>query len=554
MKKLTALLLAVLMGLTVVGCSSKPAETTEATDKPAETETETTTETEYATTFTYAIGGEPDTLDPASGSDSVTAYITNQIYWPLFIIGEDGSMVNAACESYEISEDGMVYTLHLAEGNTWSDGQPCTAADYVYGMKHAINLGSADSVYSTFLLSFVKNAAEYEGKPTAEMTDLGVVAVDDKTIEITLGNPCPYFLSLLPSGVFYPMREEFAKDGDYLWANDAAVPTNGAFHPVKIDAANEIVMEKNTYFPHADEVVVETLIAKTMPDMDAELMAFQTGEIDLATAVNATEVTKIYAGQPELLISDSVINYYVQVNCVSEDVPELQDARVRRALQLAIDRSAIITALDADGVYYELAGYVPNGFKGIKDDFRAEADAEQPYTYTDKEEAKKLLEEAGVTDLKLTYYYNQNAMHDTVAAVLKEQLKDVGVDLTLKTAEIRTFFDDRSNGIFELARGAMSADYMDTFTFLEMGASWYQSTPTWGDATYDELLKKSATQTGDERIQTLHDAEKYVVETASMTIPLFGYKNVCLGKAGIEDAWTSPQANHVLWYVKCPAK
>ncbi|MCF0110702.1 MAG: peptide ABC transporter substrate-binding protein [Erysipelotrichaceae bacterium] len=541
MKKLITLLLAVLMVLSLAACGGNGGDTPN-------------TEVTYKDTFTYAIGGEPYILDPGYASDSVSAYVVNQTYYPLFYIGEDGSMMNAACESYTVSEDGMVYTLKLVQ-NKWSDGVECTAKDYVYGMKHALSLGGDDSYYSYFIGDYVKNAKAHvtNQDAVADMDDIGIVAVDDYTIEITLENDCPYFLSFMAAGVFYPLREEYATTNTYAWAADPTVPTNGAYHYESIDLASEIVMVKNDYFCNADQVTTSKLVCKVMSDQDAQLLAFQAGEIDMATALNATEVAKVYEGKPELMISDSVINYYMMVNAYTSIEP-LKDVRVRRALQLGIDRSAIVTALDADAVYYELYGYVPKGFAGAEGDYREEVDNVQPLVYTDKEAAKALLAEAGYADgFELEYYYNQNAMHDTVAAVIKAQYAEIGIDVKLKTGEIRTFFADRNDGLFQICRGAMSADYMDVTTFLDMALTWTQGTITWGDTDYDNMILATRKMTGTERVAALHDAEQYMIETQCYSIPLFGYKNVTLGKAGLKNAWTNPQANHIYWYVQCPA-
>ncbi len=541
-KRLSCLSLAAMMTLTLTACGGDGGETSGT----------------LSDTFTYAISGEPTQLDPAVGSDSVTSYILNQIYYPLFIIGEDGSLQNEACEDYEVSDDGLTHTFHLTENNYWSDGEQVTAADYVYGMKRAIGMGAADSYYSYFLADYVLNAKAHNDNMSdvADMDDVGIVATDDFTIQITLSSPCPYFVNLMPAGVFYPLREEFSPEHDSSWADDPTVPTNGAYQTTKIDSADEYVMVKNEHFAHADDVVTETLVAKVMSDPDAQLVAFQTGEIDFATGVN-NQVTKVYEGQPELLLSDSVINYYIMLNAYSEDTPALQDVRVRRAIQLGIDRTELVTALDAEDVYYELYGYVPKGFEGVNGDFREEADAENKLVYTDKDEARSLMEAAGYNEnnrLQLTYYTNQAADHSTIAQVIQVQLADIYIDVTLKTGEIRTFFDDRENGLFDMARGAMSADYMDVSTFLDMAASWTQyGHVTWGDEAYDTMINESRTiEDNTERLELLHDAETYLVEEMAYTVPLFGYKQICLGKQGVSGYISSPQGNHVFWYIQVP--
>lgn len=511
-------------------------------------------------TFTYALGGEPNYLDPAIASDSVASYVLNQTYFPLFSIGADGSTVKNACVDYSLDASRTVYTFKLTENNYWSDGQKVVAGDYVYGMLRALGLGSGDSYYSYFIRNYVKGASAYGADATtakiADMTDVAIKAVDDYTIEITLEKPCDYFVGLMTAGVFYPLRKDFAPELDYTWAANLH-PTNGPFVYESIDNATEIVMVKNEYFYDAANIPTNKLVAKIMPDPDAQLMAFQQGGIDFASNVDSS-VTKIYAGQPELVISDSVINYYLMMNAY-RSLDALKDVNVRKAIQLGIDRSAIVTALDAGEVYYELYGYVPKGFAGVNGDFRTEQDTENQLIKTDKEEAKRLMAAAGYSEanpLKLEYYYNQAAMHDTVAAVLKVQLADIYVDLTLRTGELRTFFDDRDQqGNFELARGAMSADYMDPTTFLEMANSKnLYGKPTWGDAHYDKLLAEADALTGTERIEKLHEAETYLVQEMSYTCPLFGYKQIALAAAGTTGMTSSPQGNYTFWYVSTPAK
>ena len=157
-------------------------------------------------TFTYAISSEPDYLDPAICMNSNTSAVLAQLYYPLFRYDENGNVQNMACESYTVSEDNLTYTFKLAEGNTWSDGQPVTAADYEYGMKRSIGYGP-DSAYAYLLYSNVAGGAEANEQmlDVADMTDVGIHALDDTTLEITLAAPCPYFNFLhlrVAEGVF----------------------------------------------------------------------------------------------------------------------------------------------------------------------------------------------------------------------------------------------------------------------------------------------------------------------------------------------------------------
>lgn len=543
--KVTKTALAALMGISLVGCSSSTSSSTAAASEDGAVT--------YKDNFVYAIGGEPTYMCPGYVSDTVTGLLIQQIYYPLFYGDEDGNLINAACTDYEFDEDTMTYTFHIRDDLKWSDGEDCTAEDYVYGMKHSLSLGAADSYYSYYLYDYVVGAKEYSDNMTkpADQTDLGIKVVDDTTFTIQLKTQCPYFVSLLTMPVFLPIRADYCEggEGDYTWADDASIPTNGPYHPTSIDKATEIVMEKNEYFPDADQVVTPTLTAVVMADMDAQLLAFQTGEIDFATGVD-TSVAKTYEDSDELVLGTDVTSYFVLLNSFG-DCEALHDVNVRKALQLGVDRSAIVTALDVPGVYTELYGLVPEGIATDSGDFRTEGDADGYYCATDKEKAKELLAEAGYTEdnpLQLEYYYNQNSMHDTVAAVLREQWAEINVELTLRTGEIRTFFSDRSNGLFETCRHAFSADYLDPSTLLDIPVTTGQTVITWGDETYDEMIFESRELSGSERTAKLHEAEKYLVEEQAYCVPLFGYRTVMLARSGISGNINNTR----FWFVKVP--
>ena len=542
-KKIITLLLSVLMVVSLAACSGGGQGGGEGG------------ETKYKTTFTYAVGGEPTYMDPAKCGDSVTAEIHNEIWYPLFYLTETGAVANGDCTDYNVSDDGLVYTFKLDPNAKWSDGVAITADQYVYGIKRCIGYGHDEVGYLTMITNYILNADKHVGEAVADMDDVGVKAIDEFTLEITLNGKCPFFVSLLPTQVFAALRPEIAPEKDSEWSNTPGFPTTGAFVPTKIDSASEYILEKNPNFARADEVVVETMIAKIMPSMEASQMAFQTGEIDFDTGASSDAV-KVPELKDAIVINGNV-NYYMNIQCF-QGKEALKDVRVRRAMQLGIDRSAFVTALDAGDVYYELYGFVPVGLPDWDGtDFRTNADNDHKLVYTDKEAAKKLMKEAGFSEtnrLALTYYYNQNAMHDTVADVIKEQLKDIYIDVTLKTAELRTFFDDRSYGRYDLARNAFSADYMDPWNYLELMAIYNdpEGRTFFGDETYDNMLFESMNLEGEARFAKLHEAEAYAIEEQCWNIPLFGYGSVSLQKPGTTGVINNPQANHIFWFVKCP--
>lgn len=542
MKKLLVLLLSLLMIVSLAACSGSNngggGDNGGGTEPVAEDKV-----------FKYAIGDSPNYLDPAIASDSIGSYVINQFYYPLYYFSPTGILPAAAVDT-KVSDDGLVYTITIND-NTWSDGEPVKADDFVYGPKHALSLGDAEVSYLAWITDYIVNAPNYVGKSTDEMTDLGIKALDDKTVEYTLVKPCSFFTSLLWGGIYYPLRPDFAPSGDYTWANTVGYPTCGAFTPTYIDPAEKISSVKNVNWFDADKVKVSGLECLVITDMESQLMAYQTEEIDFATSLSAGTVSKLYDDK-ELFASGNV-NYYMELNMRPETAKNeaLLDVNVRKAILYGVDRQAIVDAIDAGTIYYPLYGFVPHGIVDPTDgDFRTTGGDLCSY---DQEAAKKYLAEAGYSvdnPLELEYYYNQNTTHDTVAAVLKEQLAAIGINLTLKTGDVRTFFDDRDNQAnFEAARGAMSADYNDSLTYLDMATYTYQTKASWGDTVYDELMLEIASMSGQERIAKLHEAEKYLVEDQAMVVPLFGYGSACLRKPYVSGDFDNGQGNSIFWYV-----
>ncbi|MEQ2443133.1 peptide ABC transporter substrate-binding protein [Pseudoflavonifractor sp. CLA-AP-H29] len=517
MKKFTRLLACALSLALLAGC---------APSTPSETQTGETGESTH--TFTYGLSSEPDYLDPAICMNSNTSAVLAQLYFPLFRYDENGNVQNMACESYTVSDDGLTYTFKLVEGNTWSDGQPVTAADYEYGMKRSIGYGP-DSTYAYLLYSTVAGGAEANANmlDVADMTDVGIHALDDTTLEITLAAPCPYFTGLLSNVVAYPLRSDFAVEHESTWANDPAVPTNGAFKLDAVRDKEEVVMTKNEYYVYADQVQTDTLIAKIITDPQAQLSAFQTGELDLALYV-PVDVSVNYADDPALIHLDPVVsNTFLWVNCTGETNPALANADVRRALSMAIDREQLLTLIGSNDTKYPLYGYVPKGMADADGgDFRENADNQERYADYDLEQAKALMESAGYNEnnrMPLTISYIGTSGNTDICVALQAMWKEIYVDVELSAAEQKAYAQARKAGQYEVATGSTSADYLDPYYYLERWVSYNQSYKQVNDPTYDSMIEEANAQTDPaKRMEMLHAAEKYLVEDNAYTIPLYG--------------------------------
>lgn len=535
MKKITRLLACALSLALLAGCAPSTPSETGSSDSPDGTHT-----------FTYGISSEPDYLDPAICMNSNTSAVLAQLYFPLFRYDEHGNVQNMACESYTVSDDGLTYTFKLVEGNTWSDGQPVTAADYEYGMKRSIGYGP-DSAYAYLLYSTVAGGAEANENmlDVADMTDVGIHALDDTTLEITLAAPCPYFTGLLSNVVAYPLRSDFAVEHESTWANDPAVPTNGAFKLEAVRDKEEVVMVKNEHYVYADQVQTDTLIAKIITDPQAQLSAFQTGELDLALYVPA-DVSVNYADDPALIHLDPVVsNTFLWMNCTGDTNPALANADVRRALSMAIDREQLLVLIGANDTKYPLYGYVPKGMADADGgDFRENADADGRYADYDLEQAKALMESAGYNEnnrMPLTISYIGTSGNTDICVALQAMWKEIYVDVELSAAEQKAYAQARKAGQYEVATGSTSADYLDPFYYLERWVSYNQSYKQVNDTTYDAMIEEANAQTDPaKRMEMLHEAEKYLVEENAYTIPLYGSGAVALMNTAVSGLKHDP--------------
>lgn len=509
------------------------------------------------TTLYAAQGGDIEIMDPAIVDDSVTANVLGQMYEGLYKLDSNGNPVaNVATGDPVVSDDGLTYTITIKDNCTWSDGQPLKASDFVYAWKRAAAMGTADAYYSQFI-NKIKNGGDGSAlKSMDKLGEFGAVAKDDTTIVITLKEKCAYFHSLLTNTVFYPVRQDAVeKDGGNpltsTWADRTDIPTNGAFTATYIDSKDRVELTKNPNYYLADEVKLEKIEFKVMADASSQTSAFQADQIQWASTVNLETAMNDEDLKAQLYAIDPfVCNYYVLLNAGDEIAlgnKVLDDVEIRKAIAMGIDREAVIQASGKGDYAYELYNLVPKGIPGVEGDFTTE-NGNFSAAY-DVEGAKKIMESKGYTEanpLKLTYKYNDSPMHKDVAQALQDSLKKINIDLELKVSELQTFFAERDEGKFEMARHAMTADFLDPMAYLSMYVGENTAGNTVDDDKYESLIAAAEKLAGAERTKKLAEAEKYLVQEMQYVIPLFGYTDPFLKAADLEGITSSPEGHYDL--------
>ena len=514
------------------------------------------------TNLTAAVGGDFALPDPAIVDDSITANVLAQCYDGLYKLDKDGNVVaNLAEDLPTISEDGLTYTIKLKDGLTWSDGTPLTAEDFVWSWKRAM---TTEGYYTNFMYGYIAGTTGEDGNPYTNMEDLdanmGVRAVDDTTIEITLKMAAPYFTSMLTNTVFYPVKQdEVGSDpSSSEWAQNASaddpIVTNGAFEITGVNIKDAITLSKSENYSDADNVKLETIEFKVMGDLDSQTQAFISGEVDFATAVNVEQINNDEQLQGHVYAVDPfVCNYFVLVNAGKENdgstdgLAALKDVEIRQAISMAIGRTTARNAYGyGDDYSYDLYALIPSGIPDAEgNDFYEQGGH---LIEDDVEAAKAIMESKGYSEdnmLTLTYKYNNLATHKAVAEAMQASLREIYIDLQLSGSEKEAFFNDRDAGNFELARHAMTADYLDPMCYLSMYVGSTTSGNTVDDPEFEQMVNEANLLSGQERMEKLHEAEAYLIEQGYI-IPLFGYTEPFLKVKNLTGITSSPEGHYDL--------
>jgi len=436
-------------------------------------------------TLRLNLASEPDYLDPALNSSVDGACLAANSFSGLYTYDAEGKPVPACAESYEVSEDGLTYTVKLKEGLKWSDGSDLTANDFVYSWKRAVD---------------PKTAADYEymfsGFDGYGDGNINVTAIDDTTLEFVLAAPCAYMEDLMAFPTFYPVKQEAVESyADWEttpggWCQEAGFVSNGAYVCTGWNHDTSMTYEKNPYFWDADNVKIEKLEFMLSADDTAIYSAYNAGDVDFIDTVPTDEVqTLIDSQNPEFKVIDELGTYYIAFNVNSKlfegKTPE-QAACMREAINLLIDRDYIVENIGQTGQVIATS-YIPLGMMdgngGIFKDDPAVGYYDAYAINNDYEgtiaKATELMKAAGfefdedgtlsdATPLEIEYLTNESSGHVAIAESLQQDLDAIGIKISIQVQDWNVFLEERKNGNFDMAREGWIADFNDPINMLEM--------------------------------------------------------------------------------------
>jgi oligopeptide transport system substrate-binding protein len=500
-KKWVGLGLAVTMlsSVALVGCGDKGSESG---DKTADEQV-----------LNLYLTSEIPSLDPSLATDTIGFTVLGQVNEGLIRLDKDGNITEGVAKKWEVSPDGLTYTFHLRDDAKWSDGSPVTAKDFEFSWKRTLAPETA-SQYS-FMMTWIKGGAEYNsGKGTAD--DVAVKALDDKTLEVKLVNPIPFFLEQMAFPLFFPQKEEFVKaQGDKFGADVDKALYNGPFKLTEWVHEQSAVMEKNENYWDAKNVKLERVNYQIVKDSSALENLYLAGQIDrfslVRDQVDRYKDTPEYSTQAELTVG------YLQYN--QKKVPALKNAKIRKALTYAIDADAW-----ADVIYHNgsigAQGFVPPGTSnGQGGEFRKD-NGDLIKRKENAAKAKQLLEEglkeAGLDKMPtLKLLLDDGDTSKKSGEFIKEQWRtNLGVDVEVENVPFKLRLQRSSQGDFDIVFSFWGADYNDPMTFLDLWITDGDFNENgYSNPKYDELIKKAqAEPDAKKRMSYLYDAEKILIE------------------------------------------
>lgn len=500
------------------------------------------------------IASEPETIDPTMISSVDGNTYVNHLYENLLcykasdeLAGDDPKMMSAKldygqAESYDVSEDGLVYTFHLRDDIFWSDGEPVVADNWVYSWRRLCDPDMAAD-YGYLLADVGVVGAEDVYYNGAAPETLGIEALDDKTLQITLTAATPFFDQVCAFGNLVPLRQDIIEEFGDEWTDPANIVTNGPYVLNEWVHDSYLSMVPNEKYRNPNPAAPSEIRWYLSDDETAILASYQSGEYDFIETFPSDQIP-VLVDSGDCHILPSVTTYYLYVNC-----DHIDDWRVRAAIALCIDRDNIVENVtqageipaaslvtggitDSTGALWQNGtGYKEVLWSGLAEMY-PDYDLE---SYAGRcELAQDLLAEAVAdgfdTSVTIPYRFNNLGRHGAIAEAVQQDVNSVlGLNMTMDSTEWQvytsTLSEDRD---WYVARLGWQADFLDGSSFLDLfktgGAYNYSN---WSSEKYDEMIAEyKALPGGEERDAAMYAAEEELFKEGGFgVIPLYYYTN-----------------------------
>lgn len=472
----------------------------------------------------FGNGSEPQGLDPHIVTGKPEHHILTALFEGLVLKNPETLAIEpGVAESWQISDDGRVYTFNLREDAYWSNGDQITTEDFLWSWQRALTPELA-SQYN-YMYFPILNA---EAFATGEITDFGEVgakALDEFTLEVTLNAPTPYMLEIFDFYTTFPVHratvEAFGSPTDQLsqWAREGNIVTNGAFDLAEWEINSHVTVVKRESYWDADTVKLNSIVFYPTENLTTEERMFRDGQLHFTADVPVDKVSVYLEENPEVFRNESYNgSYYYNVNTTRQP---FDDVRVRQALAYSIDRDLISSSI-MQGSSDPATAVVPPGLPGY----------ESPdIVVYDPELARQLLAEAGYPDgvgfPSFDILYNTHESHRKIAVAIQQMWnRELNIPVTISNQEWKVYLDTTAELNFDLSRQGWIGDYVDPITFLDLFVTNGGNNRTgWSNQAYDQILLRDvpASPNASARNDLYHQAETILL-TELPIIPIYTYK------------------------------
>ena len=497
--------------------------------------------------ITVNWGTEPPSLDPGLASDVTSANILLNIMDPLVILDEDLNPTPNAAESFETSDDGLTVTFTLRDDLKWTNGDPVTAEDFEYSWKRTVSpeLG-ADYAYQFYGIVGAQeyNSCDPKKDDCAKLADkMGVNAVDDKTLEVKLTTPQPWFLQQAAHHSFLAVNKKAVEQFGDKWTEAANIVTNGPFKLERWQHNSAIDLVKDPNWRDADRVKLERVNGRMISDGVTAVQAFEAGEIDVNNQPPAPDEMARLKETPEYEQYPSLGTYYYGVN-----VKNITDVKQRRAMALAIPRQSIIdNVAQADQI--PASGFTPEGMPGYD---TINPESKWLPAEGDMEQAKQLMSEVANPKKNITLYINDSPGHREIAVAVQAAWQELGIKSTIKQQEFQQYLEflgPPPNKDVDVYRLGWIGDFVDAINFLELWTCESGNNSTnYCNKEYDAKIEEARKTTdNDARYELYAEAEQILFgDDGDMPVlPIYFYTQNALEKLSVKDTFELNLLNQV---------
>lgn len=498
-------------------------------------------EVENRQNLVVAVQDGITTLDPAFLRLLNEQYVACNLWEGLVRKNVNDSLEPGIAENWEISRDGLEYIFYLRKNALWSDGQPVTAHHFEYAWKRALDPNKDSAV--VFMMYFLKNGEAYN-KNKAKADAVGVKALDDYTLKVTLENPAPYFLEILNYHTYYPVRPDIIEKDPYSWHKKPyMLISNGPFYLDSWNHNKEIKALKNSYYWDKNNVKLNSITFLIEKRDDKEIWTrYLEGSVDFGY-VFPPEVdiaNEIATGKNNVLYDDSLGTVYF---CFNTQKKPFDDIRVRQAFELALDKNKIVVG---EKMNEEVAtGFVPPGIPDAEPgvDFRSKGGdfMHKEFTNDNLDKARMLLNEAGYSNMKDFPTIVILARRMDIAKYLKNDWENLGVSVEVDVCKDGLFNPKKDVGEFDVIINSWIADFKDPINFLGFLASEGAFKDMFKPDYYSLVEKSNTVADNFLRMDLLHEAEEILMNSYAL-IPLYYERDAYYAKPCLKNFLKTPLA------------